>query len=80
REEYEIGLTCYAMPLRLPGSDFAGAISISGPSARMRNPDSKEHFLNLLKDATQEALQMISPYDFIQNTTGVATSSTSSPS
>ena len=80
REEYEIGLTCYAMPLRLPGSDFAGAISISGPSARMRNPDSKEHFLNMLRVATQEALQLISPYDFLQNTTGLAASSTSSAS
>lgn len=64
REEYEIGLTCYAMPLRLPGSDFAGAISISGPSARMRNPESKERFLSLLKAATQEALQAITPYAF----------------
>ena len=80
REEYEIGLTCYAMPLRLPGSDFAGAISISGPSARMRNPESKERFLELLRVATQEALHKISPYDFPQNTTGLATSSTSSAS
>lgn len=70
REEYEIGLTCYAMPLKLPGSDFAGAISISGPSARMRNPESKERFLGLLAEATGEALRAISPYDFPQNTVG----------
>lgn len=80
REEYEIGLTCYAMPLRLPGSDFAGAISISGPSARMRNPESKERFLALLKDATEEALQAISPYDFAQNTADLSSTSASSTS
>ena len=78
REEYEIGLTCYAMPLRLPGSDFAGAVSVSGPSARMKNPESKERFLNLLRAATQEALQAISPYDLTQNTTALPGSSTSS--
>jgi len=78
REEYEIGLTCYAMPLRLPGSDFAGAISISGPSARMRNPDSKEHFLALLAEATKEALLNMNPPEFVQNTAGTAASSSSS--
>ncbi len=78
REEYEIGLTCYAMPLRLPGSDFAGAISISGPSARMRNPDSKEHFLALLAEATKEALSNMNPPEFVQNTAGTAVSSSSS--
>lgn len=80
REEYEIGLTCYAMPLRLPGSDFAGAVSVSGPSARMKNPESKERFLNLLRAATQEALQAISPYDLTQNTAALAESSASSAS
>lgn len=80
REEYEVGLTCYAMPLRLPGSDFAGAVSISGPSARMRNPDSKERFLGLLKAATQEALQAMSPYNLNQNTTAALDSSASSAS
>ena len=80
REEYEIGLTCYAMPLRLPGSDFAGAVSVSGPSARMRNPESKEHFLDLLRAATQEALMAISPYNLDQNTTGLPDSSASTAS
>ncbi|MFZ2912814.1 MAG: IclR family transcriptional regulator, partial [Rectinemataceae bacterium] len=56
REEFEVGLTCYAMPLRLPGSDFAGAISVSGPTARMRDPQIRERFLSLLKEAVQEAL------------------------
>ncbi len=63
RDEYEIGLTCYAMPLRLPGSDFAGAVSVSGPSARMRNPEAREHFLSLLKRATEEALRAIETYE-----------------
>jgi IclR family acetate operon transcriptional repressor len=75
REEYEIGLTCIAMPLHLPGSDFAGAISISGPSARMRNPEAKERFLDLLRVATQEALQAILPYEGDQNTTALSASS-----
>jgi len=66
------------MPLRLPGSDFAGAISISGPSARMRNPDSKEHFLALLAEATKEALLNMNPPEFVQNTAGTAASSSSS--
>lgn len=65
REEYEIGLTCYAMPLKLPGSDFAGALSVSGPSARMRNPETKERFLALLREATAEALHAINPYDYL---------------
>ncbi len=55
REEFEVGLTCFAMPLRLPGSDFAGAISVSGPTVRMREPEAKERFLTLLKEAVQEA-------------------------
>jgi DNA-binding IclR family transcriptional regulator len=69
REEYELGLTCIAMPLRLPGSDFAGAVSVSGPSARMRIPGAKERFLSLLKEATEEALLALSPGDFNQKTT-----------
>jgi DNA-binding IclR family transcriptional regulator len=63
------------MPLRLPGSDFAGAVSVSGPSARMRNPESKARFLDLLKTATQEALEAISPYDPAQNTATFSASS-----
>jgi IclR family acetate operon transcriptional repressor len=55
REEYETGLTCMAMPLRLPGSDFAGAISVSGPTARMRDPATREHFLEMLARAAADA-------------------------
>ena len=55
REEYEIGLTCMARPLRLPGSDFAGAISVSGPTARMRDPATRERFLDCLSRAAAEA-------------------------
>ena len=72
REEFEVGLTCYAMPLRLPGSDFAGAISVSGPTARMRDPQIRERFLSLLKEAVQEALLALGSSTADQKTTGVA--------
>lgn len=55
REEYEIGLTCIAMPLRLPGSDFAGSISVSGPTARMKDPVVRDRFVRLLTNAAAEA-------------------------
>jgi IclR family transcriptional regulator, acetate operon repressor len=55
REEYEIGLTCMAKPLRLPGSDFAGAISVSGPTGRMRDPEAKDRFIECLERAAAEA-------------------------
>jgi IclR family acetate operon transcriptional repressor len=55
REEYETGLTCMAMPLRLPGSDFAGALSVSGPTARMRDPATRERFLGILSKAAADA-------------------------
>ena len=55
REEYETGLTCMAKPLRLPGSDFAGAISVSGPTARMRDPGTRERFLSILSQAASDA-------------------------
>jgi IclR family transcriptional regulator, acetate operon repressor len=55
REEYEVGLTCMAKPLRLPGSDFAGAISVSGPTARMRDPATRNRFLDCLFRAAAEA-------------------------
>jgi IclR family transcriptional regulator, acetate operon repressor len=55
REEYETGLTCMAKPLRLPGSDFAGAISVSGPTARMRDPAAKDRFVECLSRAAAEA-------------------------
>ncbi len=55
REEYEVGLTCIAKPLRLPGSDFAGAISVSGPTARMREVATRDRFLDCLSRAAAEA-------------------------
>jgi IclR family acetate operon transcriptional repressor len=55
REEYEIGLSCIAKPLRLPGSDFAGAISVSGPTARMRDPETRDRFMECLSRAAAEA-------------------------
>jgi IclR family transcriptional regulator, acetate operon repressor len=55
REEYEIGLTCMAKSLRLPGSDFAGAISVSGPTVRLRDPASKDRFVDCLSRAAAEA-------------------------
>ena len=60
------------MPLRLPGSDFAGAISVSGPTARMRDPQIRERFLSLLKEAVQEALLALGSSTADQKTTGVA--------
>jgi IclR family transcriptional regulator, acetate operon repressor len=54
-EEYEVGLTCMAKPLRLPGSDFAGAISVSGPTGRMRDPTTRERFMECLSRAAAEA-------------------------
>lgn len=35
-EELESGLVCYGMPLDLPRFGFNGAVSVSGPSGRMR--------------------------------------------
>ncbi|HET7839215.1 MAG TPA: IclR family transcriptional regulator [Rectinemataceae bacterium] len=55
REEYETGLTCLAKPLRLPGSDFAGAISVSGPTARMRDPAIRDRFLDSLTRAVTDS-------------------------
>jgi IclR family acetate operon transcriptional repressor len=55
REEYETGLTCMAKPLRLPGSDFAGAISVSGPTARILDPAARDKFLQILSRAAAEA-------------------------
>ncbi len=59
REEYEIGLTCIAMPLRLPGSDFAGAISVSGPTARMKDPVARDRFIRYLGIAVRDAAEAL---------------------
>ena len=76
REEYETGLTCMAKPLRLPGSDFAGAISVSGPTARMRDPAAKDRFIECLSRAAAEAqtaLEAAASVDAVQAPTLVPT-------
>ena len=66
-EEFEVGLTCYAMPLRIPSSDFVGAISISGPTARMKNPEIRDRFIYLLKQAIKDATEVLSPHCYLDN-------------
>ncbi|MDA8409178.1 MAG: IclR family transcriptional regulator [Treponema sp.] len=55
REEYETGLTCMALPLGLADADFYGAMSVSGPTARMRDPSARDRMLDALKSATAGA-------------------------
>lgn len=38
REEFEPGLVCIAVPVEIPSLGFLGAVSVSGPSVRMRDP------------------------------------------
>jgi IclR family acetate operon transcriptional repressor len=78
REEYEVGLTCFAMPIRLPGSDFAGAVSVSGPTARMRDPGARDRFLRLLKEAVQEAILALENPLTAQNTADLPVSESTS--
>jgi len=56
KEEYETGLTCMALPISLPESDFHGAMSVSGPTARMRDPVVRERMLDALRHATADAI------------------------
>jgi IclR family acetate operon transcriptional repressor len=56
KEEYEIGLTCFAIPISLPESDFYGAMSVSGPTARMRDPAVRDEMLDALRRAASSAL------------------------
>ncbi|GAB1431861.1 IclR family transcriptional regulator [Spirochaetota bacterium] len=51
-EELEPGLVCYAMPLDLPRYAFYGALSISGPSVRLKR--SQEEILSQLRWALLE--------------------------
>jgi DNA-binding IclR family transcriptional regulator len=55
RDEYETGLTCIALPLCIPDADFYGAVSVSGPTARMRDPVIRDHMLECLRIATRGA-------------------------
>lgn len=56
KEEYELGLTCIAMPIDLPESDFYGAMSVSGPTARMRDPAIRDEMLRALRRDTALAV------------------------
>jgi DNA-binding IclR family transcriptional regulator len=53
-EELEPGLVCYGMPLDLPRYGFTGAVSVSGPSGRMRQ--SQEEILAALRWAIDQLL------------------------
>jgi len=55
REEYETGLTCIALPLCIPEADFYGAVSVSGPTARMRDPVVRDRMLESLRNAAKGA-------------------------
>jgi IclR family acetate operon transcriptional repressor len=56
KEEYETGLTCMAIPICLPESDFYGAMSVSGPTARMRDPTIRGEMLVSLRRSSALAL------------------------
>lgn len=56
KEEYETGLTCLALPIGLPESDFYGAMSVSGPTARMRDPAVRDEMLSALRRAASLAI------------------------
>ncbi|MEI6874428.1 MAG: IclR family transcriptional regulator [Spirochaetota bacterium] len=55
REEYETGLTCMALPLCIPEADFFGAMSVSGPTARMRDTIVRDRMLESLRSAAAGA-------------------------
>ena len=52
REEYEPGLVCIAVPVEIPAYGFLGAVSVSGPSVRMRDPFGA--ILDQLRSASKE--------------------------
>lgn len=51
-EESEVGLTCYAVPIKDITGNVIAAISMSGPTARMEK--NKEDLLNSLKETANE--------------------------
>jgi DNA-binding IclR family transcriptional regulator len=57
REEYEAGLVCVAVPLEIPVYGFLGAVSVSGPSVRMRDPFGAK--LELLREASKEIVAVV---------------------
>lgn len=59
REEYETGLTCMAVPIGLPEADFYGAMSVSGPTARMRDPAVRDKMIDALRRAAALAMSAL---------------------
>jgi IclR family transcriptional regulator, acetate operon repressor len=59
REEYETGLTCMAIPIGLPESDFYGAMSVSGPTARMRDEAVRAKMLDALRRSAEAAIEAL---------------------
>jgi DNA-binding IclR family transcriptional regulator len=56
-EELEPGLVCYGMPLDLPRYGFSGAVSVSGPSGRMKQ--AQEEILAALRWAVEALLEAL---------------------
>ena len=56
-EELESGLVCYGMPLDLPRYGFTGAVSVSGPSGRMKQ--AQEEILAALRWAIDSLLSQL---------------------
>lgn len=59
REEYETGLTCMAIPICIPENDFYGAMSVSGPTARMRDEAVRARMLDALKRCGEAAIEAL---------------------
>lgn len=57
REEYEPGLVCIAVPMEIPALGFLGAVSVSGPSVRMRDPFGS--ILDLLRAASRDIVAAV---------------------
>lgn len=49
REEYEYGLTCIAAPIRNPAGEMVAAMSISGPTTRLKHKGEENLKKELLK-------------------------------
>lgn len=56
-EEYEVGLTCYAAPIKNNLGDVIAAISISGPSERMNK--NREELVNAVKTTAVEISNLL---------------------
>ncbi|HSV56366.1 MAG TPA: IclR family transcriptional regulator [Magnetospirillaceae bacterium] len=58
REEFEPGLVCIATPVEIPAFGFLGAVSVSGPSVRMRDPFGS--ILDLLRRGARDIVDAVS--------------------